>query len=331
MQKIIVVTGACGFIGRHTARLAAERNYHVLGIGHGKWSQDQWESWGLASWHESDIDIENLVQCCPEKPYAIIHFAGGSSVPLSMTEPFEDFKRTVQTTAQVLEYVRTQSPLTRVVYCSSASVYGAVTSTPIKEESAAKPISPYGVHKYMAEQLVTSYSRQYLIASSIVRLFSVYGAGLRKQLLWDACRKIATGDLCFMGTGNEARDWLHVEDAANLMLSAAENSSPDSEIVNGGSGKSVSVREIVRHLSKELSPGSEEPIFSGETRTGDPTCLVADIGRAGRWGWLPKRPLTQGLAQYAAWWLQEEDHDSTVRTEDRTSATSALSSRHGRP
>ncbi|MEO6830061.1 MAG: NAD-dependent epimerase/dehydratase family protein, partial [Acidobacteriaceae bacterium] len=237
----VVVTGANGFLGRHVARLFARKGYTVLGMGHGNWSREEWELWGLSAWQSVDVTLKTLIEYAGE-PTFIVHCAGGGSVAFSIEDPLADFERTVETTAHVLEYVRTSAPACRVVYPSSASVYGSVETIPIHESCPAAPISQYGTHKLMAEQMVTSYSRQFGTSAAIVRLFSVYGCGLRKQLLWDACCKFADNDSTFMGTGDEVRDWLHVEDAAALLLAAAEHASPQCPTVNGGSGQGVTVR-----------------------------------------------------------------------------------------
>src|ERR1035441_4537624 len=109
MEKTIVVTGAYGFIGRHVARLFAQRGHKVVGIGHGEWPREEWESWGLSGWHQTDITLSTLQQYagCPS---AIVHCAGSGSVYFSVEYPLADFERTVVTTAHVLEYVRLRAP-----------------------------------------------------------------------------------------------------------------------------------------------------------------------------------------------------------------------------
>lgn len=303
IRQSVLVTGTHGFLGRHTARFFARQGYAVTGIGHGEWLPEEWKQWGLREWHTGDVTIEALRQYA-SAPFAILHCAGSGSVPLSLVNPWEDFQRTVATTANVLEYVRIYSPATRVVYPSSASVYGVAETFPIAEGSRLAPISPYGVHKWMAEQLVQSYARQFQVSAAIVRFFSIYGCGLRKQLLWDACRKLAAGDCVFMGTGDEVRDWLHVGDAAALLLAAAENAAPECPVVNGGTGEGVSVRDLLNHIAQCQSPIARKPEFSGASRPGDPSRYIADISRATDWGWKPEKHWRERVAEYVAWWEQ---------------------------
>jgi UDP-glucose 4-epimerase len=284
------------------ARLLSQCGYRVTGIGHGDWTREEWESWGLSTWQWADVSMDSLREYAGE-PDLIVDCAGSGSVSLSIEQPLLDFERTVISTAHLLEYVRTHAPACRVVYPSSASVYGTATTVPIRESSVAAPISQYGTHKWMAEQMVGSYANQFGTRTAIVRLFSVYGAGLRKQLLWDACRKFRGGDNVFMGTGEEVRDWLHVEDAVRLLAAAAEHASSACPTVNGGSGDGVAVRETLHQLGQSL-PGQPVPVFSGAVRKGDPGRYIADIAGATAWGWKPERSWRSGVAEYAAWWLE---------------------------
>jgi UDP-glucose 4-epimerase len=304
MEKVAIVTGARGFIGRYVSRALARSGYIVVGIGHGRWDEHDWREWGLSAWHESEVTTASL-RSCGSAPHSIIHLAGGSSVPASLANPLTDFERTVVSTARVLDFVRTYSPSTRVVYPSSASIYGATDAVPITESEPPAPISPYGVHKWLSEQMLSMYASQYHIPSAIVRLFSVYGCGLRKQLLWDACRKVAAGDYEFMGTGDEVRDWLHVEDAAELILLAVQNAATGCPIVNAGSGKGVSVREILTAIVHGFRADPIRLRFSGSKRAGDPTQFIADISCAKEWGWNPRRLLIDEIDEYRGWWQSE--------------------------
>ena len=297
-----MVTGANGFLGRHVCRMAALGGHDVIGIGHGDWTEEAWRLWGLSAWHELDVTMASLVAHVGS-PDIVVHCAGSSSVGFSFENPAQDFDRTVGTTVEVLEYMRTCTPATALVYPSSAAVYGRAAELPIREESPLAPISPYGVHKKIAEDLCRSYSRSFGVRVAIVRLFSAYGVELRKQLLWDACRKALQDDYRFAGSGRETRDWVNAEDIARLLLIAGENASPDAPIVNGASGSEVEIQAILGVLFDAMGM-SGEPEFTGSIRPGDPERYAGDPSRATAWGWVPRRSWQEGVREYARWFRQ---------------------------
>jgi UDP-glucose 4-epimerase len=299
MVKLALVTGAYGFIGRYVARRLAREGWRVIGLGHGTWAREEWQTWGIAEWHSADITLETLITYAGE-PDVIVHCAGSGSVGFSMTHPYQDFQRTVATALAVLEYARLYAPKARIAYPSSAGVYGIVRNLPIAETDPRSPASPYGVHKCLAEDLCESYAKHFGISVAVVRLFSVYGAGLRNQLLWDAAQKIMRGENRFFGTGEEIRDWLHVEDAASLLITAASHASAGCPMVNGGSGVGVTVREVLAELFACFER-ADAPNFSGMARSGDPAGYVAEISFARQWGWQPSIDLKDGLHDYSAW------------------------------
>ena len=275
----------------------------VFGLGHGHLTADEQRHWGLSRWIEADIRIDALAALLDgQQPLtALIHCAGGSAVPRSYAEPLADFKRSVDSTAEVLEFARTRPGATpRVVLASSAAVYGDQGDVDITEASACSPISPYGFHKLAAEQLCTSYSRFFNVPVTVVRLFSVYGEGLRKQLLWDACQRFELGDPRFFGTGSELRDWIHVDDAAGLLSAAAGAPQARFALYNGGH-EQASTRELLTMLGR-LFEGSPAPIFTGETHAGSPRRLTADWNHARhQLGWHPQVALAERVRRYAEW------------------------------
>jgi UDP-glucose 4-epimerase len=295
----ILVTGANGFLGRHACRFAAESGHTVIGMGHGDWTEETWRRWGLSVWHELDVTLASLVAHAGT-PDVVIHCAGSSSVGFSFENPAQDFDRTVGTTVEVLEYMRTCTPETALVYPSSAAVYGRAAVLPITEESPIAPISPYGVHKKIAEDLCRSYSQSFGVRVAIVRLFSAYGVELRKQLLWDAARKALDGDSSFAGTGLETRDWVNAEDIARLLVMAGDHAAADAPIVNGATGDEVSIETILGILFDALGTNGK-PEFTGSTRPGDPERYAGDPTRARAWGWAPQRGLEDGVREYARW------------------------------
>jgi len=271
----------------------------VAGLGHGAWTQADWAQWGLSDWKSADVTVEKMLDFAIQ-PDVIVHCAGSGSVASSISDPYQDFHRTVGSTLEVLELARLHAPKAAVIFPSSAGVYGIAERLPIDETAPLQPCSPYGAHKLMAEELCRSYAANFGLSVALVRFFSIYGAGLRKQLLWDACQKIARGDTDFWGTGDETRDWLHVRDAAVLMAIAAGHASHDCPVVNGGVGGGVTVREILGELFRCLGR-TDEPSFSGSARSGDPAHYIASVKNAALWGWRPEVAWRDGIREYASW------------------------------
>lgn len=302
----IWITGARGFIGRHLARHLADSGHHVAGLGHGAWPARDAALSGIALWINGDIQPGNLRRLMLEggAPDFIYHLAGGSSVGVAIASPREDFARTVTTTAELLDWVRLESPATGVIAISSAAVYGAGHSGGIAENKASVPFSPYGYHKLMMEQLCRSYAATYGTRVIVTRLFSVYGKFLRKQLLWDICTKLASGSVSVElgGTGEELRDWTDMRDVARALNLAKVMASDAAPICNVATGKATSVREVAS-LVIGAWPANADIVFNGKSRAGDPFSLVADGSRLQALGFGWQVPLESGIRDYVKWYL----------------------------
>jgi UDP-glucose 4-epimerase len=303
-MKKVLITGARGFIGRHTAKHFSDHGYRVVGIGHGHWGFDNPEHYGIDRWIEADIDFAALAEI-RDKIDCIVHCAGGSSVGYSCQYPLQDFIKTVDTTANVLEYTRIHQPDAKLIYPSSAAVYGKKSNQQIKVKAPLDPLSPYGYHKKMVEGLCASYARNFDLCMTIIRFFSIYGPGLHKQLLWDACNKFSEsqGRVEFYGSGEETRDWLHVDDAAALIRHMAEMDSRY-ETLNGGYGQATTIREVVSKLATHFDREIQVE-FNRQSKAGDPEHYWADILDAQRFGWQPTISLDHGLQEYVNWFREQ--------------------------
>ena len=190
---------------------------------------------------------------------------------------------------------------------SSAAVYGAGHTGPIREEQALLPFSPYGYHKLMMENVCRSYAANYGLAVTVVRLFSVYGSWLKKQVLWDMCSRLASGtrQLVLGGTGEELRDWTDIRDVVRaLEFTMGLATDPDAmAIFNVGSGQGTSVGSIAA-MVLESWPAPTKVIFNGKARPGNPCSLVADGWFLQKNGFAWSIPVRSGVRDYVRWYLQ---------------------------
>lgn len=303
-MKHAIVIGARGFIGRHLARHLNGCGYRVSGLGHGAWSENDAQVWGISNWVNGEVYASNLDKLAEDAgmPDYLFNLAGGSTVSSSLMTPEEDFQRAVLSSSHALEWVRHNAPKCRIVLASSAAVYGTGHDSTICETDALRPYSPYGYNKRISELLFESYARNFGLATCCVRLFSVYGPELRKQLCWDICNRLLAcpKEITLSGTGNELRDWIEVSDAVRFLTLAAEYANTECFVVNGGSGKAISVRDVVNQICSHW--GDPLPLnFSGERRVGDPDVLVADTTLAYAHGLESIVGWREGLKNYVTW------------------------------
>lgn len=303
-MTVVWVTGARGFIGKNLSNYLAQQGNQVLGLGHGALPPEIYSKFGISYWVNGEIEDSNLRQLLEKlgQPDVIYHLAGGSSVGLSIQAPAEDFRRSVSTTATLLEWIRGNVPETKLVVSSSAAIYGNNHAGRIVEDGCFTPYSPYGFHKRAAELLCESYAHNFGLKIAIVRLFSVYGPGLCKQLLWDLSHRFQQSPsiLELHGTGNEVRDWLFVKDAVRVLILAAEKASCTPFIVNGGTGIATCVRDITTILCQAWGE-SPQIKFSGKQRSGDPFSLVADTQNLKSLGFVTQHKLAEGMEEYVRW------------------------------
>lgn len=300
-MKTVIVTGAYGFLGRHTSLKFKQNGFNVYACGHGQWQNNNKNEWGIDSWREGDISLE-LLRKFSVQPDVIVHCAGSGSVGLSLSDPAADFHKTVSGTLDVLDFIRTISPETKLIYPSSAAVYGEHIDAPISTHTFLNPVSPYGVHKKIAEELCVSYHNHFGVNSSVIRFFSIYGEGLKKQLLWDASNRLMNQENLakFWGTGYETRDWIHISDAVQLIYLNAV-SSQNHPIMNGGSGIKWTVQDTLAILIEELGLERISLDFNNIVRKGDPRFYHADMAEAKQINWKPEVTLDEGIKRYVYW------------------------------
>lgn len=300
----VLITGSAGFLGKHCARYFKEHQCTIYGLGNSSWNRDEFSDLGFKQWISGDIIIENLLRI-ETIPDIIIHCAGSGSVLFSTQEPYKDFHKTVIGTINLLEYIRKYAQDTRLIYPSSTAVYGNHEPTPIKISDILLPISPYGLHKKIAEELCIEYTKLFAIKTTIIRFFSIYGPGLKKQIFWDACNKLHKNNVIakFYGTGEQIRDFLYIDDAVDLIYKTAFAESPH-HILNGGTGTGLTINQVLSKV-KEIIHSNAAIVYNNYENAFEPKYYIADITEAITLGWKPMYSINEGLNKYIIWYLQE--------------------------
>ena len=302
-MKSAWVTGAAGFIGSHLVRRLAHNGRNVCGIDLAPCSPQLTDY--VTDWKTGSLELDRLSELAGETglPEVIFHLAGGSSVGSSLAEPHADFNSTVIGTVQLLEWVRAFAPSVPIVLVSSAAVYGDLHAGPIAEDAATKPFSPYGAHKFAMETIYRGWAGSFGLSAVVVRLFSVYGSGLRKQLLWDLCTRLESNphDVVLGGTGDELRDWTHVDDVVRALDVATRFATPQVPIINAGTGEAGSVRQVAERVLHNFGRKPGCLSFSGASRPGDPFSLLGKPGILDVEGFTWSIDIEAGIDDYVRW------------------------------
>ena len=304
LAKTVLVTGIGGFLGGYVSAWFSGKGWRVIGID----VLPRTAIVGFPGDVYQQLNIGNgllpdLMQV--EQPAVCVHCAGSASVPRSMSEPMSDFRANVSMTGMLLEAIRTHAPSCAAVLLSSAAVYGSPLELPINEEAELGPISSYGFHKRMAEELFAEYATCHGLRTACVRIFSAYGSGLRRQVLWDLCNKLVNANtVVLQGTGLESRDFVHARDVANAIAAVVERADFRGECYNVASGAETSIAELAQKLgaAMQLQRFIE---FDGVLPQGVPSRWRADISRIQDLGFTPEVSIDCGVAEYAKWVLPE--------------------------
>jgi UDP-glucose 4-epimerase len=295
-----LVTGAAGFIGSHLIDLLLQEGHEIIALDDlstGRMSNlDQAGKNKNFSWVQADISDPVTIQDLPAVDW-VFHIAGRADLVPSIEKPDEYFKVNVSGTFLALEYARKMS-VKRFIYTASSTCYGVVEKVPTPEDYPCVPRHPYGLTKYLGEQLVMHWAQVYGLPAVSLRLFNVYGPRSRTTGTYGAVfgvflkQKLAGKPFTVVGDGTQTRDFTYVTDIAQAFLAAA-NSDISAEIFNVGSDDTYSVNRLV-----ELLGG--EKIFIPK-RPGEPDCTFADIRKIKTTlGWMPKISFEEGVVRMLA-------------------------------
>lgn len=306
-MKKVVITGADGFIGSYLVKYYTKKRYMVY----------QWKKNGVYLETELLFEASLLRQddtncvLCNINPDLILHCAGSADVNYSVKCPIEDLKSNYVTTHNLLFTMRNlENKDCKFVLFSSAAVYGNPLRLPMNEEEPINPLSPYALHKRAAEEICEFVHNNYELNVKVLRIFSVYGPGLRKQIFWDMYNKIKNDNmLTLFGSGRESRDYIYIDDLVRV-VDIVSSSNADDIYYNVANGEEITIAEVAKIFAKHMS---EEPIkieFTGRTREGDPINWRADISKLKRLGYERNITFEDGIIQYIEWAKSVNEHEN---------------------
>jgi UDP-glucose 4-epimerase len=311
----VLVVGGAGYIGSHAVRrlIAAGHDVRVfdnLSSGHIEAIPAGLLTVGdLADRHA----VENALRA--HHADAVMHFAASISVPESVANPAEYYRNNVVGSLNLLEAMRAVG-VSRIVFSSTAAVYGEAETVPISEESPTRPINPYGFTKRVVEQALTDYSAAYGLGAVALRYFNACGASDDASIgedhrpethLIPMILEVALGrreHVSIFGDdyptpdGTCVRDYVHVDDLAEAHALVLEGiQTGKTRIYNVATGGGVSVRQVIEAARRVT--GHPIPVVERPRRPGDPPALVAS---------------PQALMRDFAWSPHHTEIDSIVRT-----------------
>ena len=326
-RRAVLITGGAGFIGSHLAEQLLAMGVKVLildDLSSGRLDNLPKDP-NLIFTRGSVLDYE-LVRKLVRKASLIFHLAEfipetesygvGHVVKFSVEDPHRVFDITCKGTLNVLEAIRRSGAPgdKKIIFASSAAVYGRSEAERLSEDQELKPISPYGAAKLSAEIFIRTYGDLYNIPFTIARIFNAYGPRQRKYVLYDLLLRLSRstkGPLELYGTGEEIRDFIYVGDVVKALLLLAKHEKAEGQTFNVGTGIETSIRRLVE-LVLELTGSDRYLVFKGSSWAGDVKRLVADISRIRRLGFKPDYQLKEGLKKTINWFLGQNCKKSYI-------------------
>jgi UDP-glucose 4-epimerase len=303
-MKKVLVTGGAGFIGSNLVRLLLKRDCQVAILDNlSSGFPENLASVPDATFVEGDVRDPAAVERAIEGTEVVFHLAASVGNTRSIEHPVLDSEINVLGTLQVLEAARRHG-LVKVVFSSSAGIFGELKTLPIKEGHPVEPDSPYGASKLGAEKLCLAYAKLYPLECVCLRYFNVYGVNQRYDAYGNvipifAHRLLRSQPITIFGDGEQTRDFVNVRDVAEANYRAGVSRGV-SGAFNIASGTQITINALVTLMADaaRIRPQVEH----GPPRKGDVRHSLADITLArDRLGYEPQVGLVEGLAEYMQW------------------------------
>jgi dTDP-glucose 4,6-dehydratase/UDP-glucose 4-epimerase len=295
-MKVLII-GSQGFIGSNAFSYFTQLGHECWGCGVAEDPENEY-------YFQVDRyvpDYNNIFKL--QKFDVCINASGSPGIGFSIEHPHDDFRMNVNNPYALLNAVRQYNSNCKFINLSSAAVYGNPDALPVKEEDQLHPISPYGYHKMIAEQLVMEFHDVYHLHTCSVRIFSAYGPGIKKQLLWDIYNKALStqnGYVDLFGKGNETRDFIYITDLLEAIRLIIDYGEFDGETYNLGSATETTIQEVADTFLAIID-AELKTRFNGVQKPGDPLFWKADMSKLQAFGFRATTSITDGLKIYYEW------------------------------
>jgi UDP-glucose 4-epimerase len=299
-----LVTGGAGFIGSNLVQLLVESGHDVVVLdnfssGHA----ENLQQFSAVRVIDGDVRDDRAVRGAFEGCEIAFHLAASVGNARSISEPVQDSEINVLGTLRVLEAARHHG-VRKVVFSSSAGIFGELKTLPIREDHPVEPDSPYGASKLGAEKLCLAYAKLYPLECVSLRYFNVYGQNQRYDAYGNvipifAHRMLQGRPVTIFGDGEQTRDFVNVRDVAQANYRAGMTRGL-SGAFNIGSGTRISINDLARLMFE--TAGRDPAIEYAAPRAGDVRHSLADIAAArAAFGFEPGVDLPSGMSEYLEW------------------------------
>jgi UDP-glucose 4-epimerase len=300
-DSTVLVTGGLGYIGSHVVPELLSRGWRVR-ILDNFYRCDRRTAASIAALDgvtviEGDVRYANVVEDAVKGAEAVVHLAA-VCINKSIADPTESLDVNLLGSQNVFD-AAARASVRRIVYASSASVYGNPTSLPMRETDMLAPLTPYCIAKLAGEQLLSFYAQRSKMSWLALRFFNVYGPGQPTDAYYTSVvltflRRLAAGEAPVIdGRGEQSMDFVHVQDVARS-VGLALDSEASGEALNVGTGEQTTVAELAGHLIKALGVDVSPQFRPREVLVNQREASIERVREV--LGWEPSIGITQGLA-----------------------------------
>ncbi len=304
----VLVTGGAGFIGSHLVDALVKNGVTVRVIDDlSSGFKKNLDSLDKIEFIEEDISKLEVVQNVVSDIDIIFHIAANANVPLSVENPTLDYMSNVKGTFNLLKTC-VDSEVKKVVFASSAAIFGEPKYLPIDEAHSTNPISPYGASKLAGELYGFAFQETYGIKFTSLRIFNAIGPRQPRYVIYDFLNKLKNDNskLEILGTGKNIRDFIYVGDLVKIFMDCAEKAISDGKAYNLGTGVGISITELATKILKELNLKNTKLTYTGFSWKGDILKLISNPNKLNKDLNIKSfTPLSDALSDEIEWFQQK--------------------------